>query len=116
MDESHLKKIVKKLESLNGELTDVIRSAKAAQKEKDFFTHPWKVKREYRKALGKKYVSVEELFSSWTATWKSEGRLSANGLRVRPGKEEAQLLGIKEDEPIYIYDLSTKCMDLFSEN
>jgi len=115
MDETHLKKIVRKLDLMYDELKEVIASAKSAQKEKDFFTHAWKVKREHRKVLGKKYVSMEELFESWMAIWKAEGRLSANGLRVRPGKEEAKILGIKEDEPIYIYDLSTKCMDLFSD-
>jgi len=117
MDESPpLRKMIKKRESAYDDLSEAVAAAKKICKEKDFFTYPWKLKREHRKRLGKKYISVEELFAALTPKWKAEGRLSANGLRVRPGKEEAELLGIPENEPIYIYDLSTKCMELFSEN
>ena len=114
--ENTLKTIIGILETIYEELTEAAKAASKICKQKDFFTYPWKLKKEYRSIFGKKYISYEEIISGGMITWKAEGRLSANGLRVRPGKEEAELLGIPENEPIYIYDLSTKCMELFSEN
>lgn len=116
MDDTNIKNIIGRLESVYDDLTAAIRSARnteKAAKEKDFFSHPWKLKREFRPLVGKKYVSVEELMSQWTAKWKAEGRLSANGLRIRPGKKEAKILGLVADEPVSVYEVSSKCMDLF---
>ena len=116
MDDTNIKNIIGRLESVYDDLTAAIRSARnteKAAKEKDFFSYPWKLKREFRPLVGKKYVSVEELMGQWTAKWKAEGRLSANGLRIRPGKKEAKILGLVADEPVSVYEVSSKCMDLF---
>ena len=116
MDETNIKNIIGRLESVYDDLTAAIRSARnteKAAKEKDFFSYPWKLKREFRPLVGKKYVSVEELMGQFTAKWKAEGRLSANGLRIRPGKKEAKILGLVADEPVSVYEVSSKCMDLF---
>lgn len=116
MDDTNIKSIIGRLENVYDDLTAAIRSARNAEKitkEGDFFTHPWKLKREFRPLIGKKYVSVEELIEQWTAKWKAEGRLSANGLRIRPGKNEAKILGLVADVPVSVYEISSRCMDLF---
>ena len=116
MDDVNIQNIIGRLESVYADLTTAIRSARKAEKiaaEKDFFTHPWKLKRPFRAIIGKKYVSVEELMSEWTEKWKAEGRLSANGLRIRLGKKEAKLLGLEPEKTVSVYEVSSKCMDLF---
>jgi len=119
--------IVNKLETIYVDLTEALKSARAVAKatakgskvpakEEDFFTHPWKLKRQHRPAFGKKYISCEEILAGWIAEWKAEGRLSANGRKVRIGKKEAEILGLEEESVVNIYDVTVRCMDLFSEN
>jgi hypothetical protein len=116
MDANNLSEIIKKLESIYEDLTETTARAKTVYnlvKERDFYTYRWKLKKSVRPVLGLTRISMEELFEAWVPKWKSEGRLSANGLRIRVGKEEAELLGIEEDTCIHIYDFAAKCSELY---
>ena len=119
MDDSQttsLTHIIKKLEEVYEDLTATSATAKLiynAVRDKDFFTHPWKLNKRAREVLGKKRVSMEALFAEWIPRWKAEGRLSVNGLQIRLGKAEADLLELKEGELVNIYDLSSKCSSLY---
>ena len=56
MDDANIKNIIGRLESVYDDLTAAIRSSRnteKAAKEKDFFTHPWKLKREFRDLEGR---------------------------------------------------------------
>jgi hypothetical protein len=108
--------MIKKLEEVYEDLTATSATAKLiynAVRDKDFFTHSWKLNKRARELLGKKRVSMEALFAEWIPRWKAEGRLSANGLQIRLGKAEADLLELKEGELVNIYDLSSKCSALY---
>lgn len=117
MDEGDSSTLVKGLEKLYVDLTGAAISSnriyKAAKKPQDFFTHAWKLKPAAREVLGKKRASVEELLAAWLPEWKAEGRLSANGSTVCVAPAQAELLGIKPNSKINVYDLSNKICSLF---
>ena len=115
--------IIHKLETVYVDLTEALKSARAVAKatkqskgSQDFFTQPWKLKRQYRPSFGKKYISCEEIIAGWIAQWKAEGRWRTNGRKLRIGKKEAEILGLEEESMVNIYDVTVGCMDLFSEN
>lgn len=107
------------LEHLYDDLTEAAISAKAIYKQAkqptDLFTHSFKLKKSVRHVLGKRYASMEELIDLWLPRWKSEGRLSANGYLVRVGKEEAKLLGLREDSEHDVYSFANHLTRLFED-
>jgi hypothetical protein len=116
MDEGESSTLVKGLEKLYVDLTGAAISSNRiykAAKSQDFYTRAWKLKPAAREALGTKRASVEELLATWLPQWKAEGRLSANGSTVCVAPEQADLLGIKPNSKINVYDLSNRICDLF---
>jgi hypothetical protein len=107
------------LETMYDDLTDAAILAKkiyyASKVPRDFFTHPFRLHESARRLLGVKRISLEELLKLWIPRWKREGRLNANGSRVRLGKEEAQLVGYEPEEEVSVYDLCSRISDIFVE-
>ncbi len=118
-EEFSTKPLQRLLESMYDELTDAAIGAKkiyyAAKEPQDYFTHPFKLKKEVRDILGVRRISVDGLLKLWIPRWKEEGRLNRNGSVVRVGDEEARLLGFHPQEEVDVYDLCARVWTLFDE-
>lgn len=107
----------KLLNKIYDDLTEATLSAKSMhtilKEPQDLYTHEWRLHTAARNALKMKYASIEKILDLWTAKWKKEGRLSANGYWIRIGQEEAELLGLRAESEVDVYQLANHMTRLF---